>query len=141
IEPTGMTLATADGRGRPSARTVLLKGFDDSGFRFYTNYDSRKGQQLADNPYAALVMWWDRLERQVRIEGRVDKLSAAQSDAYFASRPEGSRIGAHASPQSRVIAGRGELEQRFDEAHGRFDQVDVPRPDNWGGYVLIPDMV
>lgn len=141
IEPTAMTLATANGRGRPSARTVLLKGFGDDGFRFYTNYDSRKGQQLADNPHAALMLWWDRLERQVRVEGRVDRLAASQSDAYFASRPAGSRVGAHASPQSHVISGRSELEQRFAAAHDRFDAADIPRPDNWGGYLLAADMI
>ncbi|MES1952233.1 pyridoxamine 5'-phosphate oxidase [Salinisphaera sp. S4-8] len=140
VEPTAMTLATVDASGRPSARIVLLKGFDADGFRFYTNYLSRKGEALAANPQAALVFWWEALERQVRIEGRVHKLDASASDAYFARRSRGSRLGAHASPQSRVIADRAELEQRVVDVEARFAELDVPRPDHWGGYALVPDM-
>ncbi|WP_348764793.1 pyridoxamine 5'-phosphate oxidase [uncultured Salinisphaera sp.] len=140
VEPTAMTLATVDASGRPSARIVLLKGFDAQGFRFYTNYLSRKGEALAAHPQAALVFWWEALERQVRIEGRVHKLDASASDTYFARRSRGSRLGAHASPQSRVIADRAELEQRVVDVEARFAEQDVPRPDHWGGYALVPDM-
>ncbi|MES1929151.1 pyridoxine/pyridoxamine 5'-phosphate oxidase [Salinisphaera dokdonensis CL-ES53] len=141
IEPTAMTLATADGNGRPSARIVLLKGFDAQGFRFYTNYESRKGEALAANPQAALVFWWEPLERQIRIEGSVRKLDAELSDAYFARRSRGSRLGAHASPQSRVIANRDELEQRVQDVEARFADRDVERPVHWGGYALVPEMM
>ena len=140
VEPTAMTLATVDASGRPSARIVLLKGFDADGFRFYTNYLSRKGEALAAHPQAALVFWWESLERQIRIEGRVHKLDASASDAYFARRSRGSRLGAHASPQSRVIADRAELEQRVVDAEARFAEQEVPRPEHWGGYALVPDM-
>ncbi|MBS63652.1 pyridoxamine 5'-phosphate oxidase [Salinisphaera sp.] len=140
IEPTAMTLATVDASGRPSARIVLLKGFDAQGFRFYTNYLSRKGEALAAHPQAALVFWWEALERQVRIEGRVQKLDASASDAYFARRSRGSRLGAHASPQSHVIADRAELEQRVVDVEARFAEQEVPRPEHWGGYALVPDM-
>lgn len=139
FDPTAMTLATADPLGKPSARTVLLKGFDDNGFRFYTNYDSRKGREINANPHAALVFWWDRLERQVRIEGEIAPLSPADSDSYFASRPRGSRIGAHASPQSRVIADRQTLERAYEQTVQQFgDDSAVPRPAHWGGYNLSP---
>ena len=141
IEPTAMTLATADANGRPSARIVLLKGFDAQGFRFYTNYESRKGKALAANPQAALVFWWEPLERQIRIEGSVHKLDAELSDAYFARRSRGSRLGAHASPQSRVIANRDELEQRVQDVEARFADRDVERPVHWGGYALVPEMM
>lgn len=141
IEPTAMTLATADAKGRPSARVVLLKGFDTQGFRFYTNYESRKGETLAANPRAALVFWWESLERQVRIEGVVHKVDAAVSDAYFARRSRASRLGAHASPQSRVIADRGVLEQRVQDVEARFADCDVERPAHWGGYALVPEMM
>lgn len=139
VEPTAMTLATADNDGRPSARIVLLKGFDGDGFRFYSNYLSRKGEAMAANPFAALVFWWESLERQVRIEGRVHKLDSAASDAYFARRSRGSQLGAHASPQSRVIDGRDELERRVAETKARFADRDVERPEHWGGYALRPD--
>lgn len=140
-EPTAMTLATVDPDGRPSARIVLLKGFDADGFRFYTNYQSRKGLALAAHPAAALVFWWERLERQVRVTGAVHELDGAASDAYFARRSRGSRLGAHASPQSRVLADRAELDQRLAEVEARFTARDVHRPPYWGGYALAPDSI
>ena len=141
-EPNAMTLATATAAGRPSARIVLLKGIDEAGFVFFTNYESRKGQELAENPYAALCFWWAPLERQVRIEGRVERVAAEASDVYFQSRPRGSRLGAHASPQSTVIDGRGVLEAQLREVEARYDGAeDVPRPLHWGGYRLLPDAV
>ncbi len=137
-EPTAMTLATVDQSGQPSARVVLLKGADASGFSLFTNYLSRKGRDLAVNPLAALLFHWVELERQVRIEGRIDRLPASESDAYFAQRPLGSRIGAWASPQSEVIADRSVLEQRYSEVAGRHG--DRPgRPEHWGGYRLVPE--
>lgn len=141
VDATAMTLATADGGGRPSARTVLLKGFDAQGFRFYTNRESRKGRDLAVNPNAALVFWWDKLERQVRLEGIVSELSAAASDDYFANRARGSQIGAHASPQSRVINNRAELQAAVEQTATRFADSDIPRPSHWGGYCLNPHTI
>jgi pyridoxamine 5'-phosphate oxidase len=140
-EPNAMTLATADATGRPSARTVLLKGADQRGFTFFTNYGSRKGRDLAENPRAALVFRWDPLERQVTVLGSVERVGAAESDAYFASRPPGSRIGAWASAQSSVIASRAQLDQQRDEVHRRFPGGDIPRPPFWGGFLLLPDEV
>jgi pyridoxamine 5'-phosphate oxidase len=139
-EPTAMTLATADAEGRPAARIVLLKGADAHGFVFFTNYDSRKGRELAARPKAALLFHWVELERQVRIEGSVTKVTAAVSDAYFASRPLASRIGAWASPQSRAIPDRAWLESEFTAAQQRLSAngPDVPRPAHWGGYRLAP---
>jgi pyridoxamine 5'-phosphate oxidase len=138
-EPNAMTLATvAD--GRPRSRIVLLKGVDDSGFRFYTNYDSAKGREIAKHPFAALQFHWVELERQVRIEGRVERVDAADSDAYFASRPVKSRIGAWASPQSDVLLDRESLEARFADTEHRFGD-EVPRPPHWGGYRVLPDLV
>lgn len=139
-EPNAMTLATADEQGRPSARIVLLKGFDDRGFAFYTNYESRKGAELAANPRAALLFHWTELARQVRLEGRVEKVAAEESDEYYASRPLGSRLGAWASPQSRVLAGRNELETRLAELSTRFGE-NPPRPAHWGGFRLAPEMI
>lgn len=141
IEPTAMTLATADAAGRPSARVILLKGFDADGFRFYTNLESRKAGEIAANPHAAAVFWWDRLERQVRIEGALERLPANMADDYFASRPRGSQLGAYASPQSRAIGSRKELEQSIAKAEKRFEGRDVPRPDCWGGYRLRPSAI
>lgn len=142
IEPNAMTLATATKIGRPSARTVLLKDMDARGFVFYTNYESQKGQELADNPQAALLFTWLELERQIRIEGIVEKVSAAESKAYFQSRPTGSQIGAWASPQSRVIEGRAILEQRVKELTAQYSDTPVlPLPPFWGGYRLIPDVI
>ena len=137
-EPTAMTLATADAAGRPSARVVLLKGVDAQGLSFYTNYESRKGQELAANPYAALLFYWAELERQVRIEGRVERVPAEESDAYYRSRPLGSRIGAWASPQSRVLPSREWLEERVRQMSVEHGE-DPARPPHWGGYRLIPD--
>ena len=139
VDATAATLATADADARPSARTVLVKTHDADGFYFYTNYDSRKGHELAQNPRAALLFWWDTLERQVRIEGPVQRLTAAASDAYFERRPRDSQIGAHASRQSRPIAGRAELERAVEALESRFADQPVPRPAQWGGYCLTPE--
>lgn len=139
-EFTSMTLATADREGRPSARVVLLKGIDERGLVFYTNYDSRKGHELAENPRAALVFYWPAFDRQVRIEGTVEKTSREESEAYFISRPLGSRLGAWASPQSRPISSREELERRLGEVEERFGQ-EVPLPESWGGYRVRPEAV
>jgi pyridoxamine 5'-phosphate oxidase len=137
-EPNAMTLATVDAQMRPSTRVVLIKGLDERGVVWYTNYDSRKGQALAGNPYAALQFHWVELERVVRIEGRVDKVSAEESDAYYASRPLDSRIGAWASPQSQVIPGRGTLVANAARYSAQF-LLNPPRPPHWGGYRLVPD--
>jgi pyridoxamine 5'-phosphate oxidase len=138
--PNAMTLATADASGRPSARIVLLKGADAHGFVFYTNYDSRKGRELAVNRHVSLLFHWAELERQVRIEGTVGKVPAAESDAYFASRPSGSRLAAIVSPQSEVVASREWLEQAYAAAAGRFGDTP-PRPANWGGYRVVPEQI
>lgn len=142
-EPTAMTLATADARGRVSARIVLLKGVDADGFRFFTNYESAKGTQLAAHPQVALCFHWKTLrdQVQVRLEGSVEKLSAADSDAYFASRPRGSQIGAWASLQSQPLADRRTFEQRYDDVERRHAGQQVPRPPNWGGYRVRPDRI
>lgn len=139
-EPNAMTLATADAQGVPSARIVLLKDFDHRGFTFYTNYQSRKGRELADNPRASLVFFWSELERQVRIDGRVEKVSREESEAYFNLRPRSARIGAWASHQSRVLHSRQELEQLQTEWDARFGEI-VPLPDHWGGYRVIPGQI
>jgi pyridoxamine 5'-phosphate oxidase len=141
-EPNAMILATVTPDGRPDARTVLLKGLDEDGLRFFTSYDSAKGRQLAVNPHGAIVFPWHDLQRQVRLTGIVRRLPDAAADEYFASRPWGSRISALASPQSRVIASRAELEDLRDALARRYpDGADVPRPEHWGGYVLEPDRV
>jgi pyridoxamine 5'-phosphate oxidase len=137
-EVNAMTLATVDQHNRPSARIVLLKDFNASGFVFYTNYESDKGKQIEQNPHACLVFFWKELERQVRIEGICEKLSSAESDAYFQSRPIGSRIGASVSPQSRVIADRSILSDRVAAMERQFPTGEIPRPAHWGGYRLIP---
>ena len=137
-EPNAMTLVTVASNLRPSSRVVLIKGYDARGVVWYTNYDSRKGQELAGNPYAALQFHWVELERVVRIEGRVEKTSAAESDAYFASRPLDSRIGAWASPQSQVIASRGVLLANVAKVGAQY-LLHPPRPPHWGGYRLVPD--
>jgi pyridoxamine 5'-phosphate oxidase len=137
-DPNAMTLASVGGDGRPSARTVLLKGIDARGLVFFTNYDSRKARELGPGAHAALLFYWPELERQVRIEGAVERITAAESDVYFASRPLLSRIGAWASPQSTVIANRRWLEERFSEVQARFTDA-VPRPPHWGGYRVVPD--
>jgi len=135
-----MTLATVSAEGRPSARIVLLKGVDNGGFVFFTNYKSRKGRELTANPAAALVLYWSELEREVRIDGRVTKVTAQESDAYFTSRPLGSRHAAIASPQSEVVASRAVLETRFAEAAEKSGDQPA-RPPHWGGYRLIPDEI
>ena len=137
-EPTAMNLATVGPNGRPSARIMLLKGVDPRGFVFYTNYASRKGRELEARPMAALTFLWKELERQVRIEGAVEKVSTAESDEYFATRPLGSRIGAWASPQSEPIADRAGLEQRWAELTALYGE-QPPRPPHWGGYRVRPD--
>jgi pyridoxamine 5'-phosphate oxidase len=141
-EPEAMTLATATPAGRPSARVVLLRGFDARGFCFYTNYGSHKGRELTANPHAALTFHWPDLERQIRIEGRVERTTAAESDEYFRTRPSTSRIGAWSSPQSEVISDRGSLEALF--ARFRADHPDdsaIPRPPNWGGFRVVPERI
>lgn len=137
-EPTAMTLATTDAAGRPSARVVLLKGVDERGFVFFTNYQSRKGAELATRPRAAVVFFWKELERQVRIEGDVETVSDTENDAYYRSRPLGSRIGAWASPQSQAIDSREWLEARVREAEAKHGE-NPQRPPHWGGYRLVPD--
>lgn len=136
-EPGAMTLATATPDGVPSARMVLLRGFDERGLTFFTNYRSRKAAELDANPRAALVLFWAPLHRQIRVEGTVEKVSAAESDAYFRGRPHGSRLGAVASPQSEIIAGRHLLEERVAQLKALYPD-DVPRPDHWGGYRVVP---
>jgi pyridoxamine 5'-phosphate oxidase len=137
-EANAMTLATASADGLPSARIVLLKGFHKEGFQFYTNYESFKGRQLAENPRACLVFFWKELERQVRITGLVDKLNSQESDTYFNSRPVGSRIGALASPQSEVIESSEWLSSRAARLEKKYTDLDIPRPPNWGGYLVKP---
>jgi len=142
LEPEAMTLSTATPDGRPSARLVLLRGFDERGFCFFTNYGSRKGRELAANPHAALTFHWPTLERQIRIEGRVERTTAAESDAYFQSRPAASRIGAWSSPQSQVIADRQSLEMLVDRFRAEHpDDTAIPRPDHWGGFRLVPERI
>jgi len=142
-EPTALTLSTVSALGQPSSRVVLLKGLpEDAGFLFYTNYDSRKGQELAAQPLAALNFFWPGLERQVRVEGRVEKAPAELSTEYFQSRPRSSQIGAWTSPQSQVIGSREELEARETEVAERFGTQDpLPRPPNWGGFILRPTLI
>jgi len=141
LEPNAMTVATADSSGKPSARTMLLKGFDERGFVFYTNYDSRKGRELDANPRAALLFFWAALERQVRIEGEISKVSQQESEEYFHSRPRDSQIGALASQQSRGIASRGDLENRHAEIEKKYSSQPIPLPEYWGGYRLEPQTV
>ncbi|HZN15893.1 MAG TPA: pyridoxamine 5'-phosphate oxidase [Acidimicrobiales bacterium] len=140
-EPTAMALATASADGAPSNRMVLLKGIDERGFTFFTNYRSHKGRDLAENPRAALVLHWQPMGRQVRVEGRVRRVTAAESDDYFATRPPGSRFSAAASPQSEAIASRDALEAAVAELHARFPDGDPPRPRHWGGYRVRPDTI
>lgn len=140
-EPNAMTLATASHNGTPDARIVLLKGFDGRGFVFYTNYESQKGQELAENPQAALVFWWAELERQIRIAGVVEKVSAVESDTYFHSRPIASQLGAWTSNQSQVIPNRAYLEQRLQELTQHYQNQDIPRPPHWGGYRVTPQTI
>ncbi len=137
-EINAMTLATAGKDGIPKARIVLLKGYDEKGFVFYTNYMSHKGQEMHENAYASLLFFWKELERQVRIVGRVVKVDASESDAYFFSRPEGSRLGAWSSPQSEVIPGRQVIEDNLAKYTREFASGPIPRPPHWGGYRVIP---
>ena len=139
-ETDAMTLATATKDGRPSARIVLLKDFDDRGFVFFTNYESRKAKELAENPRACLVAYWLPVKRQVRIEGFVEQVSEKESEAYFQTRPLGSRIGAWASNQSEVVENRDALEQRYADLSERYGE-DVPRPPHWGGYRIDPEVI
>jgi len=141
VEPNAMALATVGADGRPSLRMVLLKGADERGFVFYTNYQSRKGRELADTPWAALAFFWPEMERQIRIEGRVEPVSVEESDTYFHSRPVGSQLSASASRQSEVIAGREELEQRVAALSAQYQNQEIPRPENWGGFRVIPDAI
>ena len=140
-EPNAMTLATVGPDGRPSARIVLLKAFDEAGFTFHTNYDGRKGRELAANPQAALVFFWHELERQVRVEGAVGRLSEAESDAYFRTRPRGSQLGAWVSRQSEPVADRATLEREMEALERRYAGAEVPRPPFWGGLRLRPELI
>lgn len=141
VEANAMSLATVDSEGRPHCRVLLLKALDDSGFTFFTNYESAKGQQLAARPFAAMTFFWPSLERQVRVEGRIEKVTPEESDAYFQVRPLGSRLGAWASPQSRVIADRAELEELLAATQQRFLDTQPDCPEHWGGYRLVPDRI
>jgi pyridoxamine 5'-phosphate oxidase len=140
-EPNAMTLATVTAAGTPAARIVLLKAFDERGFTFFTNYDSRKGTELAANPHCALVFLWDELERQVRVEGTAAKTTEAESEAYFVTRPVGSKLGAWASEQSRVIASREVMEEQHRQLLAKYPDGNVPKPPNWGGYRVTPTAV
>lgn len=138
-EPNAMTLATADINGKPTARVVLLKGIENSAFIFYTNYDSKKGQDLLYNPYAALVFYWYPIEKQIRIEGRVEKVSAEKSEKYFHSRPRASQLSGAVSPQSTTISNRKFLEDKIQVLKKESGENEIPRPQNWGGYRIIPN--
>lgn len=140
-EVNAMTLSTVSKEGRPSSRIILLKGIEDKKFIFYTNYNSRKGVEMKENPYVALNFFWAELERQVRIEGKVEKADTAQSDRYFQSRPTGSKLGAWASPQSEVIENREIMEERQQKFEEKFKGQQIPRPKHWGGYRVIPDKI
>lgn len=140
-EVNAMTVATASSDGMPSARTMLLKGFSDKGFVFFTNYDSFKGQQLAENPKACLVFFWKELERQVRITGIVQKTSSEENDAYFQSRPKASQVGAASSPQSQVIESRQWLDDRYENLMKEFQEKTIERPEHWGGFILRPVII
>ncbi|MGO8948289.1 MAG: pyridoxamine 5'-phosphate oxidase [Ktedonobacterales bacterium] len=140
-EPNAMTLATATRDGRPSARMVLLKGFDSRGFTFYTNYESRKGSELLENPWAALILFWVDLERQIRIEGAVEVVTPAESDTYFSSRPLESQLGSWASRQSQFLPDRAALERRVEELRQRYLSLEVPRPPYWGGFRVVPQSI
>jgi pyridoxamine 5'-phosphate oxidase len=138
LEPNAMTIATASLSGIPSARMVLLKGMNEHGFMFATNYESRKGQELLANPHAALLFYWGEMERQIRIEGRVEKVSWEESNEYFQSRPRESRIGAWSSKQSRVVEGRKELEEQYQAMTAQFTNSEIPLPEFWGGFRVVP---
>jgi pyridoxamine 5'-phosphate oxidase len=136
---SAMVLSTATPSGRPSSRVVLLRGFGEEGFTFFTNYDSRKGAEIESNPHAALLFYWTETGKQVRIDGTVSRVPEAVSDEYFTSRPRGNKLGALVSPQSKIISSRGELETRYADLEKQLDGEDVARPDNWGGYILTPE--
>ena len=140
-EPNAMTLATAAPDGRPSARVVLLKGYDERGFVFYTSYEGRKSRELEENPRCALVFYWSELERQIRIEGRARRVSEEESDAYYGSRPRGSRLSAWVSAQSRPVEDRGALEKRLWELEAEYEGREIPRPPFWGGYRVEPEAI
>ncbi len=140
-EPNAMTLATSTIVGRPSARIVLLKGIKENGFEFFTNYLSRKGKEIEENPFVSLLFFWKELERQVRIEGKIQKLSELESDSYFSQRPVESRIGAWCSPQSAVIESREFLQKNVEKYTLQFENQKIPRPDFWGGYIVIPERI
>jgi pyridoxamine 5'-phosphate oxidase len=140
-EPNAMTLATSTTDGKPSARIVLLKGIKDNGFVFFTNYESKKGKQLHDNPFAGIVFFWKELERQVTIQGEIKKVGEQESDEYFASRPLESRIGAWSSPQSQVIENREVLEKNVAYYSDKYQSQNIPRPSHWGGYILMPTLI
>ncbi len=141
LEPNAMTLATATPDGRPSARIVLLKGYDNNGFSFYTNYLSRKGKEIAKNPMGAITFFWGELERQVRIEGVIEKLDKATSEKYFHSRPKGSQISALVSPQSQEVTSRGELDGKMVKMENEYKDKEIPKPAHWGGYILKPRLI
>ncbi len=138
-EPNAMVVSSVSAQGHPSSRLVLLKGSDERGLVFYTNYDSRKGTELSLNPNCALLFPWHDLQRQVRVEGKAERVSQEESEHYFATRPRASQLGAWASPQSRVVASRDELDRRYTAAEDRFYTFDVPLPENWGGFRVVPD--
>lgn len=140
-EPNAMTLATATAEGKPSARILLLRNFDENGFVFYTNYTSRKGGEILKNPYASLLFFWPELERQVRVEGRLTKQSAEESDKYFNTRPRESKLGAWTSEQSRVVASRKALDEEYEKMSQKYPGENVPRPIYWGGYILNPTSI
>lgn len=140
-EVNAMTLSSTKADGRPSARIVLLKGYDEKGFVFFTNYDSNKGHELMTNPFASLLFFWKELERQVRVDGKCEKISSEESDAYFYSRPLGSRLGAWASPQSQVIPNRDVLEKQAEQLTLKYNDGIVPRPPHWGGFRVVPDSI
>lgn len=140
-EVNAMTLSTVTAAGKPSARIVLLKGFDERGFVFFTNYESNKGEQLSANPFASLVFFWKELERQVRIDGSCEKVSDLESDDYFHSRPIGSQLGACASPQSRIIESRSIIENNIEKLQDQYKDMEIPRPAHWGGYRIVPDAI
>jgi pyridoxamine 5'-phosphate oxidase len=140
-DATEVCLATADKNGRPSARMVLLKKFDDRGFCFFTNYNGRKSKEIFENPFASMVFYWNPLGKQIRIEGRVEKLSKAESDEYFFSRPEGSKIGAWASKQSSELKSRSEFLEALETIKKEFQGKEIPRPDFWGGFRIVPDRI
>jgi pyridoxamine 5'-phosphate oxidase len=141
IEPNAMTIATSSKNGIPSARIVLLKEFDENGFVFYTNYNSQKGKELEENPFAALIFFWGDLERQIRIEGSVEKVTEEEATEYFNSRPKGSQLGAHTSPQSDTIPNRAFLEYKLADLEKEYHYKDIPKPAHWGGYRVIPNKI